>query len=292
MKVVVSVVNYNTKDLTKNCLKTIFEQAWKHEVEVWLVDNASKDGSAGVLKRCFPQIHLIVNQKNLGFGKAHNQVFEKAKGDFFLVLNSDTQVGKGVIDEMVSFMDKGNCDIASCKILGFDGKLQPNGGDLPLGLALLSWLFNLEALGVKMNFHRNEPSYYLNARAVGWVSGSLMMITQKALERLKGFNERYFMYFEDTEFCLRAQKAGFSVMINPVVSVKHLSGGSLANPQFNQWRGEYRGLLIFYRQHFGFLRAELVRVLIYLSTLLRILTFAMLGKFKLSFSYARVIASI
>lgn len=292
MKVIVSVVNYNTGQLTKNCLETIFGPSWHNEIEVWLVDNGSVDGSVKFLKNSFPQIHLIANKKNLGFGRAHNQVFKKAKGDFFLVLNSDTLIGEGVIDEMVSFMEKSACDIASCKILGFDKKLQPNGGDLPLGRALLSWLFNLEALGIRINFHRNEEFYYLTPHEVGWVSGNFMMITKKALLKLKGFDERYFMYFEDAEFCFRAKRKGFSVMINPDVSIKHLSGGSLDNPRLHQWRGEYRGLLTFYRKHFGFFQSGLVRLLIYLSTILRILTFAMLGKLNYSLTYARIIASI
>lgn len=292
MKVIVSVVNYNTGQLTKNCLETIFGPSWQNEVEVWLVDNASVDGSANFLKSSFPQIHLLANKKNLGFGKAHNQVFEKAKGDFFLVLNSDTLIGEGVIDNMVSFMERGHFDIASCKTLGFDGKLQPNGGDLPLGMALLSWLFNLEALGIRINFHRNEESYYSVPHEVGWVSGNFMMISKKALGKLKGFNERYFMYFEDAEFCFRAKRKGFSIMVNPEVSIRHLSGGSLDNPHLAQWRGEYQGLVIFYQQHFGFFQSGLVRILIYLSTILRILTFAMLGKLKYSLTYARIIASI
>lgn len=286
MKVIVSIVSYNTKDLTKNCLESILQKTWKSKIEIWLVDNASKDGSVEFFKEHYPQIHLMANKKNLGFGKAHNQVFQKARGDFFLVLNSDTLMSEGVIDDMVLFMTEKQCDIASCKILGFDGRLQPNGGDLPVGQALVSWLFNLEVLGVKKNFHRNEESYYLKPHEVGWVSGNFMMISQKALLKLKGFNERYFMYFEDSELCFRAQKWGFKVMINPAVSIKHLSGGSLDHPRLNQWQGEFRGLLIFYKNQI------FIRVLVYFASLLRIAAFALIGKFKLSLTYARVIANI
>lgn len=286
MKVVVSIVNYNTLELTKNCLESILQKNWKNNLEIWLVDNASKDGSAPFFKNNFPQIHLIVNKENMGFGRAHNLVFQKAKGDFFLVLNSDTLIGDGAIDEMVSFVQENECDLASCKILGFEGKLQPNGGDLPMGMALFSWLFNLEILGAKKNFHRNEKSYYEMSREVGWISGNFILISQKALKKLRGFDENYFMYFEDTEICFRAKKAGLKIMINPGVSIKHLSGGSWESPRLNQWRGELKGLLIFYKGAF------VLRLLIYLSTLLRVISFALIGKFKLSLTYARIIASI
>ena len=153
-----------------------------------------------------------------------------------MVLNSDTVLEDGAIDKMLIFMkDNPSCGIAGCKMKGFDGNLQPNGGDLPFGMALLVWLFNLETFGIKKpTFHRTETEYYNNTHEVGWVSGSFMSIGKEVLNKIGFFNEKYFMYFEDSEFCHRAKEGGFSVMINPLVETSHLSGGSCDKRQLLQ----------------------------------------------------------
>lgn len=293
MKAILSIVNYNTKSLTINCLKSITTKKWNNNFEIWVVDNASIDGSREVIKKTFPQINLIENKTNVGFARAHNQVLSNAKGSYFFVVNSDCEIRERVLDDMIRFMeDSPLCGISSCKILGFDGKLQPNGGDLPVGAALINWLFNLEFLGLKSSFHINDPTYYINVHEVGWVSGNFMVIRDAVLESVGQFSGDYFMYFEDAELCLRAKKKGFKIMINPKVSIKHLSGGSLDDPKFRQWSGEFKGLLIFYKEHFGKFPAFFVRILVYLSSILRMISFLFLGKWRYSIIYAKVIFTL
>ncbi len=293
MSVTVSVVNYNTKDLTKNCLRSILNKKWQNEIVVWVVDNGSMDGSARLIKKEFPQVKLIENKKNIGFAAGHNLVLRQSESDFCLILNSDTLLSDGVIDEMVEFMKQNpSCGISSCKVWGFDGKLQPNGGDLPFGLALFSWLFNLESLGIGTSFHRNDAHYYDKVHEVGWVSGNFMFIKNKVFSKVGFFDEGYFMYFEDAQFCYRAKKGGFKVMLNPTVSIKHLSGGSLDKPKLRQWSGEYKGLIYFYKKQFGNQVALMVRILIYISTILRIFFFAIFGKLNFSKTYVEVIFNL
>lgn len=293
MKIVVSIVSFNSKDLLRNCLMSIMKRNWKSEVNIYVVDNASPDGSAVMIKKDFPEVNLIENKKNVGFGAAHNQILKKVDADYYLILNPDTSFEGNLIDEMVDFMeDQSQCGISSCKVLGFDNKLQPSAGDLPLGVSLLSWLFNLEALGVKKSFHRNEQEYYKDVHEVGWVSGNFMIIKKEVFEKIGLFDEDYFMYFEDTEICYRAKKAGFIIMINPNVYIKHLSGGSLDDPHFRQWSGEYKGLVLFYGKQFGFLGSLTIKLLVYLSIILRILAFTLNGKFQNSLTYGKIIAKI
>lgn len=292
MKVLVSIVNYNTERLLKNCLQSIFDRKWKHNVGVIILDNGSSDGSVKMIKEEFPQAGLIENKINAGFGAGHNYIFRNAKADYFLVLNSDTLIVDSVIDDMVDFMENTDCDIASCKLLGFDGKLQPNAGDLPEGIALISWLFNLEKVGVKSSFHRNESVFYEIAHVVGWVSGSFMMIKDRVFNKIGYFNEEFFMYFEDTEFCYRANKAGFKIMINPKTYIKHLSGGSLDSPNLMQWGGEYRGLVNFYHKNYGVFAGIIVKLLSYASILSRIIVFTIIGKTNISLTYGKIITQI
>ncbi len=294
MTVALSIVEYNTKDLLRDCLKTIFSQKWQNQVKVWVVDNASKDDSVLMVKKEFPEVRLIESKKNLGFGAGHNLVFKKANSDYFLILNSDTKMGAGAIDGMAAFLEENpDCAIASCKILGFDGYLQPNGGDLPIGLALFNWLFNLELFGsIKASFHRNDKSYYQNAHKVGWVSGNFMMVKREVFKKIGFFNEDYFMYFEDVEFCYRAKKAGFEVWVNPNVNILHLSGGSQDDPKLRQWLGEFRGLVLFYRQNFGILASYFIKILVYLAIMVRIITFALMGRLNYAKTYAKVIFTL
>jgi GT2 family glycosyltransferase len=287
--IAITIVEFNTKDLLKSCLNSIYKSKPKTKFEVWVVDNASGDESVQMVKEDFKDVNLIESKKNLGFGAGHNLALKKAQSPYYLILNSDTTIEKGTIDEMVQFMeDHPNCGIASCKVLGFDGKLQPNGGDLPFGWALFSWLFNLESL-IKSSFHRNDKEYYSFAHPVGWVSGNFMVIRKELFDKIDYFNEDYFMYFEDVEISYRAKKAGFEVWVNPEVSIKHLSGGSLDNPKYRQWKGELEGLVRFYKQ-FGL--GSVIRLIVYLATLIRIFAFALIGKFDYAKTYAKVITKI
>lgn len=292
MNVCVSIVSFNTEKLLKDCLRSILRRDWRNNVKIFVLDNASSDESTKMIKEEFPGVNLIENKINTGFGAGHNKVFKKTKADYFLVLNSDTIIDGSVIDDMVDFMEETNCGIASCKILGFDGKLQPNAGDLPFGLSLISWLFNLEDIGIKSSFHRNESSYYESVHEVGWVSGNFMMIRDTVFKKIGYFDEVFFMYFEDTDFCFRAKQSEFKIMINPKTYIKHLSGGSLDDPKLRQWSGEYIGLVHFYFKNYGIFAGVSVKLLSYLSILLRIIFFGFLGKPKISLTYGKVIASI
>lgn len=291
---VISIINYKTKDLTADCIRSILDKKWNTKFEMVVVDNSSGDGSLEYLKKEFPKVNFIASDKNLGFAGGHNLALKKFSAKYYLLLNSDTLVLDGALDKMVEFLDVNpEIGIAGCKVLGFDGSLQPSGGDLPIGSALINWLFNLEIIGLnKPSFHRVDKDYFEKVHEVGWISGNFMMIKKTLVDKIGLLNDKYFMYFEDVEYCFRAQKAGFKIMINPVVSIKHLSGGSLDNPRFRQWVGEYQGLMKFYKQNFGSAMAFLVKLMIYKVTILRIIAFALIGKFDFSKTYAKVIVSI
>lgn len=293
VKVAVSIVSFNTKDLLRKCIESLLGDHRKNKIEIWVVDNNSKDGSADMIEKEFQGVHLIKNSKNEGFAKGHNIALRRIKADFVLILNPDTEVSKDVIDGMLEFMKRNSgCGIASCKVLDFDEKLQPNAGDLPLGLALFAWLFNLEIFGILPNFHRNEESYYKTSHEVGWVSGSFMIIRKEVFDKVGFLNEDYFMYFEDTEFCYNAKKRGFSTMVNPEFAIKHLGGASSKDPRFRQWGGEMKGLYRFYNKEFGHIAGIFIKLLIYVATVLRILLFGVSGKIKIARTYSKVLLSI
>lgn len=289
----ISIINYKTKDLTAKCLDSILKKKWDIKYEIYLVDNGSEDGSVEFFEKKYPKVKLIDAKKNLGFAAGHNLVLKKVESPYVLILNSDTEILENTLDEMISFMkDNKEIGIASCKVLNVDGSLQPNAGDLPFGFALINWLFNLESLGIKNSFHRNEKQFYETKHEVGWVSGSFMMIRKTVFEKIGYFNEKFFMYMEDVELCKRVKDSGFKIFLNPTVTVKHSSGGSSQNPQLRQWLGEYRGLIILYQLTFGEMAAAGIRVMIYVSSILRLIAFQLIGKGETSNKYAKVIRSL
>lgn len=287
----ISIINYKTPKLTSKCLDSILD---KGKYNIWLVDNASSDGSVEFFKKEYPQVKLIESKKNLGFAGGHNLVLSKVVARYYLILNSDTEILDDTLTKMVKYMDD-NLDvgIASCKVLNHDGTLQPNAGDLPKGVSLVNWLFNLETLGIKNpSFHRNDVSFYEKTHEVGWVSGNFMLVRDEVFKSIGFLSDDFFMYFEDVEFCIRARDAGFKVMLVPTSMITHLSGGSLDEPKFRQWSGELRGLILYYKKQFGFLASLSIEVMIFMALILRIITFTLIGKIAYAKTYAKVIISI
>ncbi len=292
MNLGISVVSFNRQDLLSKCLSSITEKKWKTKVKIWVVDNASLDGSFEMVKERFPQVNLILAKENFGFAKGQNLALKKINESYLLILNPDTEVLAGSLDKMVDFME-GNpeCGISSCRIVDFSDRLQPNAGDLPLGFSLINWLFNLEFIKNLPNFHRVEDEYYKDIREVGWVSGSFMMVRKNVFEKIGFFDEKYFMYFEDVDLCFRAKNEGFKIMLNPEVTIRHVGGASSKDPSLSQWRGEFKGLVIFYKLKFGVLAGLFVKILIYISILLRMMAFGLIGKFGVFKTYGKILFS-
>ncbi len=294
MKVLVSLINYNSRDFLLSVLEDIFEQDIEDTIKVVVFDNNSPDKSADEIKQKYPKITLIKHDQNLGFGKAHNLVAEKFIEEFdaMLLVNPDVTFEKDTFKKMFNeFKEHENIGILSGKIYKNDGALDSNGGDYPFWFALLSWLFNLESL-ITTNFHRTDEAYYQKLHQVNWVGGTFVLIRRELIQNVGMFDKDYFMYFEDVEFCYRANKNGYKTYISPVFAVTHHSGGSSDNPRFFQWSNEYKNLLLFYRKNFGVLSSLLVKILVYISIVLRILAFGLLGKTQTAKTYVKVLGSI
>lgn len=283
----VSIVSYNTSGLLEKTLKRLEDQDMKRP-EVWVVDNQSSDGSAEMVKKKFPWVKLIEPGKNLGFGAGQNLALKKIKSPFVLLLNPDTEFSNDALSKMVKFMNENpECGIAGSKLVDQKGRLVSNGGYLPTGIPLLSWLFNLDKFGLP-SFHMDSEDFYKGKNA-GWIGGTFMVIRKEVLEKAGYFNEDYFMYFEDVDLCYRAQKKGFKVLYNPDVEVVHYSGASSEDPRLTQWLGEFKGLLIFSYKNMGSLYGFFVRIMVVLAILLRIVFFAIMGKLDYSKTYTKIL---
>jgi len=296
MDLTVIILSFNTKDLLKDCLISIFDKKWKHKIKVMVVDNNSSDESVNMVRKNFPQVNIIESDDNLGFAGGNNLGLRKVKSRYALLLNSDTEVKEGALDNLIDFMETSDYGIASCKLIDGEGKFQSNAGELPSFLPMFFWLSGTDDILGKISpinsYQERKIGYYNKDREVGWVSGTAMIIKDIVLKKIGFLDENIFMYGEDVEYCLRANKAGIKIGYTNQAEIIHLGGKSTNQPKFNQWKGEFKGLLYVYNKYYGFLASFLLRMMIYIFIIFRIVAFLLLGKSQFSGTYAKIIFSI
>lgn len=231
IQVSILLVNYNTREMTLECLRSIYAEMSTDNFEIIVVDNDSKDGSAEAIATEFPEVMLLAEKTNHGFGRATNIQARHARGEFILLLNTDTVVLDQAIDHLLKFAENNPAaGIWGGRTLSADGSLNPTScwGKMTL------WSQIAQDSGLSAAFPRSR---LFNPRAYpGWerdtprhvdiVTGCLLMIRRDFWTQLGGFDHRFFMYGEETDLCLRAIKAGARPMITPAATIIHYDGGS------------------------------------------------------------------
>lgn len=213
--------------MTKMALSHLVASSHDIEMEVIIVDNASKDHSAEVLRHEYPQFTLIENNKNVGFGRANNQVLPVIKGRYILLLNTDAFVEPDTISKTLQYMDANpQCGILGVKLLGRDGALQPSCRYFPA-----PWNIFLNRTGLKRFFQRavmvDDMSWDHNSvRECDWVPGCYYLIRKEVIDQIGLFDPRYFLYYEEIDHCYAAKRAGWKVTYFPHSSVVHIGGES------------------------------------------------------------------
>ena len=277
----VIIPSFNTKDLLFNCLSSIYQETIKVEFEVIIVDNGSVDGSVAMVKNKFPDIKIIKNKKNLGYAKANNKGIKQAKGKYILFLNSDTVILNNAIEKSLNFMQTGeNIDILGCKLLNKDKTLQPSGGFLPNFRQIFYTMFFINETPVLKKlirpYQQNRLSFYNKTHKWGWATAAFLLVKKDVLINIGGFDEDFFMYAEEVEFCFRAAKAGFKCWYYPKAEVIHLKGRSSKNSFENSVLGEYRGLKKIYKKYKSVWQTLMLRLILKSGAMLRIIIFAIL----------------
>ena len=217
MDLSIIILSFNTKKLLQECLKAL-----RNDDEVIVVDNASSDGSAEMVKKDFPKVKLIKNKKNLGFAKANNQGIRRAQGEYYLLLNSDTQVKPGSLNKLIQFAKKEpEVGIIGARLINPDDSVQPSIYHFPtLWRAIREYW-----LGQKGVYEKYSPQGR-KAVEVEAVTGAAMLIPRKTIEKVGLLDERYFMYFEDLDYCRRVRLVGFKVFYLPTAGILHHHGKS------------------------------------------------------------------
>ncbi len=230
LDVSIIIVNWNTRDILRDCLRSVYNQTHNIKFEVIVVDNASADGSAEMVKSEFPQVILIKNQENRGFAAANNQGMKIAKGRYILLLNSDTVVLDGAIQKTVAFADQhSETAVVGCKVLNPDKTLQPTCFMFPSILNLFLSSTYLYKLFPKSRFFGRERMTWWDrndVREVAVVTGCFMLVRREAIEKIGLMDESYFMYAEETDWCYRFLKNGWKTLFFPNANIIHLGGQS------------------------------------------------------------------
>jgi GT2 family glycosyltransferase len=223
------IVSWNTKDLLRGCLASVRETVRVHDYEVYVVDNASADGSAGMVRREFPDVRLIENAENVGFARANNQVLPLCLGRYVLLLNSDTVLLAGAIDTLIEFMDRHpGASAVGPRLVDLQGRPQiMAAGYLPtLGTAFNHFFF-LSRLWPGM--FRGLSLFSPRSREpiqVEWLTGACLLVRGAVLREIGPLAEEYFMYAEDIDLGERMTRAGLTLFFAPAVHVIHIGGAS------------------------------------------------------------------
>lgn len=253
MDVSIVIVNWNTSQITCDCLKSVYRQIGNINFEVIVVDNASTDDSVEVIKNEFPQVNIIQNPVNLGFAAANNQGITRAKGRYVLLLNSDTVVLDNAISKTVSFADDNpEAAVVACKVLNPDKTLQTTCFMFPSILNMLLSSTYLYKIFPKSRFFGRERMTWWdrsNSRQVDVATGCFMLVRQDAIQQVGTMDEQFFMYGEETDWCYRFKQAGWKVMFTPVGEIMHL-GGQSSRQNRTQMILKLRGsMLLFFQKY-------------------------------------------
>jgi GT2 family glycosyltransferase len=265
----VVVVSFNTRALLADCLTSVFASRGP-VLDVWVVDNASSDGSVEMVSRDFPVAKLIANAENLGFARANNQAIERATGRYVLLLNSDTRVLDDALARLVAFLDQ-HPEAGACgpQLLNADASLQRSGRAFPgLGAAALA----LVPLPGALRTALASPSERRDHGAIASVddlTGAALCVRRAALDQVGALDPGFFFFGEDVDLCWRLAHAGWARYYVPEARVVHLLAGSHARRSDRIRHLTQRAYVRLLRKHRPGWRAETLAALAAALTLMR-----------------------
>lgn len=243
------VVNFNTRDVTLDCLRSIAAHSGEFSFETLVVDNGSADGGVQAVKASFPQATLIANAENRGFSAANNQGIRICKGRYAVLLNSDTRLVENCFSAIVRYLDAHpEFSILSPEILDADNRPRPMRlwEDTP-GDAVLKILGRYDPTSEFNKMGSREPK---EAEVVG---GSCFVIRRELFTTIGLLDENYFLYNEEDDFCRRARRAGEKICYYPETRLRHLLGQSTHQPEIRAKvvLETYKSDLYFYSKHYS-----------------------------------------
>jgi len=273
------IVTWNSGEVIKDCLDSVYAQKEDLDFEIIIVDNASFDNTKKTLKADFPQISFISNTENLGYSIANNQGIEKSKGEFILLLNPDIKFLDGFLLRMLEFMKKNpDCGGLAPQLLNPDGSVQSSCRDFP-GFSTIIWeLFGFSYLFPKHKLFGKWRMGYFNhnsTREVPQPMGSALLLRKKTLDQIGAFDTNFKIFFSDVDLCKRILDSGWKIYFYPEAKAFHLRGSSTAKAKPEMIFLSHIGFFKFLKKYKkGFLNSMLLilfGLILFLGALIRTL---------------------
>lgn len=275
----VIIVNYNTKDYLRDCLRSLQDDPDAPSLEVIVVDNGSRDGSAAMVRGEFPSVVVVENGANLGFAKANNIALRRMRGRTALLLNSDTLVKPGALRRMLDVLDaRPDVGALGPRLLNRDGSLQRSCYRFPApGRAFRDQLFVTALLANHPRWGDYRRWAHDRERGVDFVIGAALLIRAEVLAEVGLLDESFFMYAEETDLCFRIRRASHRVLFTPEAEVVHYGGGSGKSMPDRVFAEFSAGQRRFYEKHYGRRGLAAIRASLILGALLRIPLYTLLA---------------
>lgn len=276
------IVSYNTKTILKDCLDSLTKNINGLDYELMIVDNNSQDGTREYLnafQKNTKNSKVFLMNENLGFGKANNYAMKRSTGKYLLLLNSDTIIKNDVITKVVRWMDNNpKYGLASPNLYNPDGSVQGTGGYFPTLASVFSWMTIQDLPFVDRFIKPFHPmksyslfpgvSFYDKEKDLDWLTGAFFMIRREAYKDTGYFDEDFFMYAEEVEYCIRLKSKGWLVRYLPYDGLIHIGGASGKVGQ--SIIREFEGIKLIYRKHYSWWKLYILRLLIKIGCLWRI----------------------
>ena len=245
MKLSVIILNYNVQYFLQLCLQSVTEAIKGLDAEIIVVDNKSEDSSCQMVRDSFPEVILIANNENYGFSKGNNIGVERSRGEYVSILNPDTMVAEDTFKSLLQFSEsQDKLGVVGCKLIDGTGKFLPESKrNVPTAMVSLQKMIG------------DSSSYYANrlkedeAGEVDILVGAFMFLRRQVFDEVKGFDEDYFMYGEDIDFCYKVLKLGYKNYYYPKTTILHFKGESTLKDKIYAKRF-YSAMQIFYNKHF------------------------------------------
>lgn len=221
------IISYNTSALLLNNITALKNAAGDFLLQKIIIDNASRDDSVAILRRDFDDCELIVNVTNVGFGRANNQALPLIQGRYVLLLNTDAFVAPDTLHKTVAYMDAHpQCGALGVKLVGRDGVLQPSCRYFPTPLNIFLQRTGLGRFLPWVHMIDDMDWDHASARPCDWVPGCYFLIRHEVIKQVGLFDPKFFLYYEEVDFCFSAIKAGWQIHYFPDTTVVHIGGES------------------------------------------------------------------
>jgi hypothetical protein len=247
MDLSVIIVNWNTRELLRASLASVYDTLHGVDFEVYVVDNGSTDGSQQMVREDFPQAILLENGENLGFARANNRALRLCQGEYILLLNSDAALqGDAAARLLEAAQNNPQGGIFGASLFYPDGRPQPSYGPLP---TFASELASLLGLDKRLGRRGAAPAEGAPIEA-GYVDGACQLLRRSMLDQIGLFDEQFFFFSEEIDLCTRAHQGGWQVLHVPAARVTHVGGGSTVSSA-SRTLLLYRGKLLYFKKHHG-----------------------------------------